>query len=149
LYLPHRALAAHLTEGPRLRCAARFGHSPLPGPGLTAHNAAYVAPRAAIGKERRVFTQKNRPTRPPFGQDRPQPLPKCKLNGFPRTIVDERDITGIVWGGIERLQDENELLTEDLVLREPQMENARLLESLFVGKSQSTVFDENLLVATN
>jgi len=23
---------------------------PLPGPGLTAHNAAYVAPRAAIGK---------------------------------------------------------------------------------------------------
>ncbi|MBM3540358.1 MAG: Crp/Fnr family transcriptional regulator [Alphaproteobacteria bacterium] len=24
---------------------------PLPGPGLTAHNAAYVAPRAAIGKE--------------------------------------------------------------------------------------------------
>ena len=24
----------------------------LPGPGLTAHNAAYVAPRAAIGKQR-------------------------------------------------------------------------------------------------
>jgi len=24
---------------------------PLPGPGLTAHNAAYVAPRAAIGKD--------------------------------------------------------------------------------------------------
>jgi len=29
---------------------------PLPGPGLTANNAAYVAPRAAFGKVLRYFS---------------------------------------------------------------------------------------------
>jgi len=37
---------------------------PLPGPGLTAHNEAYVAPRAAIGKEASVSL--------PLGRARPR-----------------------------------------------------------------------------
>jgi len=36
----------------------------LPGPGLTAHNEAYVAPRAAIGKEREWSCQAQKAGRP-------------------------------------------------------------------------------------